>query len=180
MGRFAAKAAQGKFSNKVITTYKAYLDNPEIAKQEHPVTNRPASKPLYIRPFSLDLAASQLVKVSASETVITARLGAVNTGGNRAMATLSGTDSAFRLARFRPAKALIVTGVKTTGTREVSKTSGLPYKYYGGERTSIPFGQKSETETITEAFAAIYGAIRGTNPTAASPKVTLMPERYSP
>lgn len=180
MGRFAAKAAQGKFANKVITTYKAYLDNPEIAKQENPVLNRPKSKALYIRPFSIDLPATQFVKVSASETVITARLAAVNTGGTRALATLAGTDSAFRVDRFRPAKALIVVGRRATGTRQVSKTSGLPYKYYGGERTSIPFGQKADTETILEAFTAIQTAIQGATPTAASPIVTLMPERYSP
>lgn len=179
MGRFAAKAAQGKFANKVITTYKAYLDNPDLARQENPVLNRPKSRPLYIRPFSLDLAATQLVKVSASETVITARLGAVNTGGSRAVATLAGTDTAFRLDRFRPAKALIVVGRKATGTREISKTSGLPYKYYGGTRTSIPFGQATETETILEAFTAIQIAIEGATPTAGGPTVTLMPERYS-
>lgn len=179
MGRFAARAAQGKFANKVITTYKAYLDNPELAKQENPVLNRPKSRPLYIRPFSLDLTATQFVKVSASETVITARLGAVNTGGSRASVALAATDSAFRLDRFRPAKVLIAVGQKTTGTRQVSKTSGLPYKYYGGSRSSIPFGQKTETETIGEAFAVIETAIQGATPTAGGPEATLMPERYS-
>lgn len=179
MGRFAAKAAQGKFANKVVTTYKAYLDNPEIAKQENPVTNRPPSLPLYIEPFSFDLGENQYVKVSASDTVITARLGAVNTGGTRARKTIVGTDQAFRLDRFRPAKLLIVTGRKTTGTREVSKTSGLPYKYYGGNRSSIPFGRKADGEDQNQAFEIIKTAIRGETPNASSPIVTLMPERYT-
>lgn len=179
MGKFAAKAAQGKFANKVVTTYKAYLDNPEIAKQENPVTNRPPSKPLYIEPFSFDLAENQYVKVSASDTVITARLAAVNTGGVRAMETLASGNTAFRLDRFRPAKLLIVVGRKATGTREVSKTSGLPYKYYGGTRSSIPFGRKAAGEDQNQAFEIIKTAIRGATPTASSPIVTLMPERYT-
>lgn len=179
MGKFAAKAAQGKFANKVVTTYKAYLDNPEIAKQKNPVTNRPPSQSLYIEPFSFDLAETQYVKVSASSTVVTARLAAVNTGGTRIMTALANDAIAFRLDKFRPAKLLIVTGRNATGTREVSKTSGLPYKYYGGTRSSIPFGRKAAGEDQNQAFEIIKIAIRGTTPTASSPIVTLIPERYT-
>lgn len=179
MGRFAAKAAQGKFSNKVVTTYKAYLDNPEIAKQENPVLNRPPSQPLYIEPFSFDLATDQYAKVSASQPVVSARLSAVNTNGVRTVTTLATAETAFRIDRFRPAKIMIVEGRSATGTREVSKTSGLPYKYYGGRRTSIPFGRATAAEDQAQAFSIIRTAIIGATPNAASPIVTLQPERYT-
>ncbi len=179
MGRFAAKAAQGKFANKVVTTYKAYLDNPEIAKQENPVTNRPASQPLYIEPFSFDMPADYYVKVSASTPVVTARLAAINTGGVRTLATLATGDIGLRVARFRPAKIIITTGRRATGTREVSKTSGLPYKAYGGNRSSIPFGRATAAEEIAVAFNTIRNAILGT-PADPNLRVTLYPERYSP
>lgn len=180
MGKFAAKAARGKFANKVVTTYKAYLDNPAIAKQENPVRNRPKSQALYIDPFSFDLADRQVVKVSASSTVVTARLAAVNTGGTRASITLASDEAAFRIARFRPARVMIVTGRSSTGTDKISKTSGLPYRGYGGERSSIPFGRRTATEDEAQAFAAIRNAIIAGASATNAPLVTLSPEKYSP
>lgn len=179
MGRFAAKAAQGKHSNKVVTTYKAYLDNPEIARQDNPVRNRPPSQLLYIEPFSFDLAETQYVKVSASSTVVTARLSAVNTGGTRVMTTLASNDTGIRIARFRPAKLMILTGRSTTGTPKTSKTSGLPYKAYGGNRSSIPFGRKASGEDQNQAFDIIKAAIQQGQSATSMPIVTLMPEKYT-
>ncbi len=179
MGKFAAKAAQGKFSNKVITTYKAYLDNPEIAKQENPVLNRPPSQPIYIEPFSFDLAVDQYVKASASQTAVTTYLARVNTGGVRAAITQASGETSFRIDRFRPAKVQIKTGRSTTGTREISKTSGLPYKYYGGRNISIPFGRAIATEDQQQAFSVIKAAILSGASATNAPLVTLLPEKYT-
>lgn len=180
MGRFAAKAAQGKFSNKVVTTYKLYLDNPERAKQDNPVRNRPPSIPLYISPFSFDLTAAQTVKVSASQTVISSRLTHVNAGGVRALASMAPNTTALRVGEFRAARVIISTGRQATGIDKISKTSGLPYKSYGGNTESIPFGRKDSGEDQAQAFAAIKLSIQGSTITAATPRVTLMIEKYRP
>lgn len=173
MGKFAAKAARGRFANKVITTYKAYLDNPEIAKQDNPVTNRPKTQPLFLLPFIYDLPSNFFYQASASEPVISQYLSDVNTGGTRARETLTvGTQFPLQIAKFQPARIFIRTGRRSEGTRTISKTSGLPYKYYGGRSVSIPFGKANNTETLTEAFETIKAAIlQGTSPTTA-PLVT--------
>lgn len=179
MGRFAARAAQGKFSNKVITTYKAYLDNPEIAKQENPVLNRPPSVAVYIEPFSFDLATDQMAKVSTSQPSLTTYLNNVNAGGVRLTSTLASGETGFRVAKFRPARVQIKTGRSSTGTREISKTSGLPYKYYGGRSISIPFGRRAVGEDQQQAFDAIRASILTGASTTNPPLVTLSPEKYT-
>lgn len=179
MGRFALKASRGRFAQTVITTYTAYLNNPALAAQTHPVTNRPPSDPLFILPFTRGLPPNYFVRASCSRPVIATYLPRVNTGaGARALDSLNtGTQFSLRLDRFAAARINIRTGRTATGTQERSKTSGLPYKYYGGTSVSIPFGKANNTETIDQAFSAIRADIIGPTPSASSPLVTLVPER---
>lgn len=176
MGRFAAKAARGRFAQTVIAKYKAYLDNPEVAKQDNPVTNRPKSKRLYVLPFGITMPASVLAIASSSEPVITSYTSNVNAGGTRIKTALTNTEKALDLADFAAARVAIRTGRSATGTDKKSKTSGLPYKSYGGKSVSIAFGAKDATEDLKTAFTAIRASIlggAGSNP----PSVALIPEK---
>ena len=179
MGRFAAKASRGKFASTVVTGYKHYLDNPEVAKQDNPVRNRVKSKPLYIIPFGLTVPAKVFVTASASGDAITAYKAAANTGGARFKEQLdiAGGESSFKLAHYHAARVQICTGVADTGTPKKSKTSGLPYKSYGGHSKSIPFGRKTgSTETEQQAFDVIKEAINPGGQTKAT-LITLRPEK---
>lgn len=163
MGRVPRKALQGKHSAAVLAKYKAYLENPDIAKQDNPVTNRPKSKKLYLHPFDLGLPAKTYAIVSASVPVVTKYLLKVNTGGSRVKADIDTTgatpDVPLKLEGYRAARVVIRTGRSDTGTRKLSKTSGMPYKYYGGRSVSIPFGRKDDSETMLEAFEIIQEQI---------------------
>lgn len=178
MGRFAAKAATGKFSNLVVTTFKAYLDNPDVAKQDNPVTNRPKSQRLYIIPFTRQLPANYFAVASASQPVVAQYLTQVNTGaGSRTLDELNaGTQFAIKIDEFAAARVAIRTGRTETGTRKKSKTSGLPYKYYGGRSVSIPFGRGAAGESQQAAFEAIQADIAPPG-SANAPLVTLIPEK---
>lgn len=172
MGRFAAKAARSRFASTVITAYKRYLDNPEVAKQDNPVRNRVKSELMYITPFGITVPAKVLVIASASGDAINSYKEKVNTGGARFKQVLANDEFALKPAGYHAARVQIRTGVGDTGTDKKSKTSGLPYKSYGGHSKSIPFGQKTGAqEDEKNAFAVIKEAI---NPAASPVKGTLV------
>lgn len=183
MGRVPSKALQSKHSATVLAKYKAYLENPEIAKQDHPVTNRPASQELYITPFGLALPAKVFAICGASVTTVSTYLAKVNTGGSRTKETITTTgqtpEVGLKIEGYRAARVVVRTGRSKTGTRTLSKTSGMPYKYYGGKSQSIPFGRKDGTEEQKQAFDIIKAAIAPESGGESNPLVTLLPEKVS-
>lgn len=182
MGRVPTRALQGKHAATVLAKYEAYLKDPSIAKQSHPVTDRPKSEKLYLDPFGLTLPAHTYAIASASNSVITKYLDSVNTGGTRAKQEITTTGSnpeiALKLQGYRAARVVIRTGRSKTGTSVNSKTSGMPYKYYGGKSVSIPFGIQGTTETQEQAFQVIQAKIAPPKG-ADNPLVTLLKEQIS-
>lgn len=176
MGRFAAKAARGRFAQTVIAKYKAYLDDPSVAKQDNPVTNRTPSQKFYVIPFGITMPANVLAIASSTAAVVTEYKAKVNTGGTRIKETLTGTEKALPIQDFEAARIAIRTGRSATGTDKKSKTSGLPYKSYGGRSKSIAFGSKDGAEDMQTAFDLIRNAML-TGGSGTPPLVTLIPEK---
>jgi hypothetical protein len=180
MGRFAAKAARSKFASTVIAAYKNYLDHPEVARQDDPVKNRTKSEKMYLTPFGITVPAKVLVIASASGEAINAYGNKVNTGGARYKQALANDEFAVLPRHYHAARVQIRTGVADTGTPKKSKTSGLPYKSYGGSSKSIPFGQKAGSgEDEKNAFNIIKQAINPNANPVRGTLVTLIPERFS-
>jgi hypothetical protein len=132
---------------------------------------RQPSQKLYIDPFAIALSTGQLVQQSAALPSWT-KYAAAFTG--RAQATPP-TDAnlIIPLANYRAARVNITTGRSTTGTKKISRVTGMPYLDYGGASTSIPFGRRNETDTQAAAFTDLRTAILAT---AAGAIVTLKPE----
>jgi hypothetical protein len=118
---------------------------------------RPKSQKLYVDPFSIPLAASQVVEVSASEPAWTAYRPHI---GNRATATAPGNeDLIIPVADYAAPRVKITTGRRTTGTKKISRVTGLPYLDYGGKSVSVPFGRNAADDTVVTAFAEISARI---------------------
>lgn len=179
MGRIPVKGLKSKHAQSVLTKYEAYLANPSLAAQDHPLLNRPKSVPLYLTPFGLTVPAGIFVKASAFDPVVTEYVSFVNTGGTRVKQTLAATDNAYKFYHYHAPRVSIRTGRAATGTRVQSKTSGLPYKRYGGTSRSIPFGRSTANETQDHAFLAIKTAILARNDVAVPPLVTLIKEVFA-
>jgi hypothetical protein len=132
---------------------------------------RAASKILYIEPFGVKLGTDVEAQVSGALTTWSQRqaIFALHTKD-----TIANTVTPVKLEGFRAARAVITTGRATTGTRKVSKVTGMAYLDYKGTSTSLPFGRKNATETQAEAFdelkTALLGAVQGA-------LVTLQPEK---
>lgn len=131
---------------------------------------RPASQRLFVDPFGLDPGETTLAIVSAAQPTWNARK-AQFTGYT--VDTLASGIEAVKIAGYRAARVVITTGRAARGTRDVSRITGLAYLKYGGNSTSVPFGQKA-SETQQEAFADIrtdvLAAVNGA-------LVTLQPEK---
>jgi hypothetical protein len=135
--------------------------------------NRPVSQPLYIDPFNIALSTGQVVPQSASKPSWD-KYAAAFTGRTNATKPAD-ENNIIKLANFKAARVNILTGRSQSGTKKVSRVTGLPYLDYGGTSTSIPFGRKNETDTAAAAFLEIKTAIQTT---AAGAIVSLQPEKF--
>jgi hypothetical protein len=132
---------------------------------------RAASKILFIEPFGVKLGTDVEAQVSGASTTWGQRqaIFALHTKD-----TIANTVTPVKLDGFRAARAVITTGRSTTGTRKVSKVTGMAYLDYKGTSTSLPFGRKNATETQAEAFDELKTALISAIPGAL---VTLQPEK---
>jgi hypothetical protein len=132
---------------------------------------RAASKILFIEPFGVKLGTDVEAQVSGASTTWTQRqaIFALHTKD-----TIANTVTPVKLDGFRAARVVITTGRATTGTRKVSKVTGMAYLDYKGTSTSLPFGRKNATETQAEAFDELKTAVLSA---VAGALVTLQPEK---
>lgn len=139
--------------------------------------NRPALVPLYVEPFAIPLGDNVLVTASALEPAYNAFQG-LSAFSSRVNTTaeISSTETTIKMSSYSPPRVVRRSQTGTTGTRAVSKRTGLPYLKYNVESLSVPFGQgTSETETVLQAFTAIVAQARGQ---ATNLKFSLIDERY--
>jgi hypothetical protein len=120
---------------------------------------RPQSQKLFINPFGLNLATGQVVQTSAAQPAFNTYRTALGTRTKGAAP--SDENLIIKLANFRAARVIIKTGRSASGTAKTSKVTGQKYLSYGGKSTSLPFGQKGDTESDAQqaAFLEIRQAI---------------------
>ncbi len=134
---------------------------------------RPKSQKLYIDPFNIPLATGQVVEASAFEPAWTAYSTHI---GNRATATApANEDLIIPLENYYAARIKVTTGRRTTGTKKISKVTGLPYLDYGGKSVSVPFGRNAAGDAMITAFAEIRDRILVAVPGVL---VSLSPEKF--
>jgi hypothetical protein len=134
---------------------------------------RPKSNPLYIKPFNIPLADTQKVRVTAAIPTIAAY------GSNSEIASRTDAEPGAGVTLIKPegfsaARVVITSGRSANGTPKTSAVTKAKYLSYGGTSTSIPFGRKNATETLTAAFEAIKAQIIAANPAV---KVSLTREK---
>ena len=115
--------------------------------------NRPSNQFVFVDTFGLPLTAG----VKLRQSVRAIGYGTVSGFfGARVTATAPASASNILVVRgLRNPRVVITTGRDETGTEQTSEKTGLPYKSYGGNAISVPFGPATATETEGEAFAVI-------------------------
>lgn len=132
-------------------------------------TARPNSVVLYLEPFSVPLATAHIMRDSALQPAWQA-LSVIAPTQSHVSATL-GSDTAIDLKSYKAPRITRIT-LDATGSREVSKITGLPYLKYGNTSQSVPFGKATATDTVAEVASDLIAAY-----TDATHKARLVPER---
>lgn len=126
---------------------------------------------LFVTPFGVPLAATQVARVGATTRAWSAGSAAVGTRtdviGN------VGTDSVLRLADYRPAK-LEWQIQEANPRREQSEATGLFYIGYTAESNTVPFGKNGAADTYDDAITEILVTAEGLLTNA---NISFSPER---
>jgi hypothetical protein len=120
---------------------------------------RAKSIQVYVRPFAIDLPADVLVRQTCAEAAYNSYQGEF--AGN--IENAAGAATILKLDGFKAARAIITTGRSPNGQPKTSAVTGLKYLSYGGQSTSIPFGNNAAgTDQMLDVFnTAKAGIIAG-------------------
>jgi hypothetical protein len=115
--------------------------------------NRPPSLLVYVNPFRLPTKATARLE----ETVNSLRFAGVKAFMGDLVSEAAPADPEDIMIRegLLSPRVLIKTGVDAVGTQKISQITGLPYKDYGGEAVSVPFGMGATVDTPAAGYAAI-------------------------
>lgn len=158
---------------QAVDNYKTWLTNFDQRSQGIGDGNpRPASQPLYITPFAIELPTGCKVKQSASETAYNNYSSYL---GNKISITAP-TDGAniLKPAGYK-APRIIVRIAGTSKTTPTSAITGMKYLSYGGSSLSVPFGKGADTDQLQTVFNSLKTAIENGVPNS---KVGLKDEEY--
>lgn len=156
--------------------YKKWQDDPDLHSLGKPYKKRPPQTELFVNMFATAgvAAAANVFYASGAQSAAWTTYKPKFTGYTKE--TVPATGLTLELPRgARIARFSIKSGVLSAPVDKSSHITKRKYKSYGGESVSIPFGAKTATETIAEAYIAIKGSIT----IAAGTKVTLLPEKYN-
>ncbi|MGB5974517.1 MAG: hypothetical protein WBG38_14430 [Nodosilinea sp.] len=151
---------------RLLDYYSGQLEVDDNVGQGPP---RPASVVLYLEPFSVPLATAHVMRDSASQPAWQA-LSVIAPTQTHVSATL-GANTSINLRSYKAPRITRIT-LDPTGTRTLSKITGLPYLKYDNDSLSVPFGKGTSTDTVAEVASELIAAY--TDPTH---KARLIPER---
>jgi hypothetical protein len=153
--RYSRILEAAKLYSAVDNYIKYITDSTKRGARVGSGTPRKKSKTVFIRPFAIDLPADTYVRQTCAEAAFTSYGG--NFTGN--ITDSAGTATILKLADYKAARAVIVTG-RGNGVAKTSAVTGLKYLSYGGNSTSIPFGTNSSaTDQMLDVFNAAKTAI---------------------
>lgn len=145
------RGQRGDAAKKKYLDYLAGLNFEDKVGQGDP---RPAIVTLYVRSFNLALPATVYMQVSASSTAWS-KFKSKPSVSPRTKEELPNDATSIKVRGFVAARVHYREGVQASGTREVSRYTGLPYLDYGGKTLSVPFGRINPSDTFGLATAML-------------------------
>lgn len=168
--------------DEALRNYWAWKINPSAPSHNLPSTSeRPQGRqttPVYIKPFSVGLAANIFVKVTVSKRSDTAAGDAVKTACG--LVTLGDSDTGLPLKGFVPARVYWRSGRAATSTDRTSRITNQPYKSYytaTDEGFSVPYGAKG-TDSIAKRQTDIKVPVKALTDVGPDALITFSPEKY--
>lgn len=169
-------------SDERVRKYWEWKTNPSSTAHRLPAASKRTTDrkkdPRYILPFSLELAANQHAVVQVTKRTIAAAAAAAVTTllGYK---TLSATDKAIQIGRFKPAQVYWRKGAAAASAPRTSRITNQPYQSYyaaADEGFTASFGKSVAADTAAErqkAIGTVLTAIADVN------LVSFTSEKYS-
>jgi hypothetical protein len=129
---------RGKRGQPAKTRLLSYLNGDIELNYPERAGNRPEREVVWVVPFGIPVTAGSKL----SQYVNSQRFAGVSAfvAGFIDNAPPAAPANKIILRGVLAPRAAITTGRSTTGTSATSKVSGLPYKKYGGNSVTVPFG----------------------------------------
>lgn len=163
-----------------LAKYWRWRINPSLDSHDLPTASeRPNGRKLdevAIIPFGIDLPVNQYAKTTISKRSSTFISSGVKTALQ--IKDIVADTTAYRLARFRPAKVYARTGAAENPEERTSRITGRKYKSYyaaADQGYTMPFGSTEAASTVAERQAAISAAIKTQDATI--DLITFSPEK---
>jgi hypothetical protein len=175
MGRFTDIRRGGELNRK-LTRYTQYLQNPP-APRLNSRGDRDPSRLVYLNPFSIDIGTTEILEATANTegyTLLSTFINGTSTGAE--VAATRGDNTVKDVGRFRAAKVTVFQNATKTKTTPNSRFTGEPYLKYAGTTYSCPFGRKTATDDIQDAYRSIRAALKARTGLLVN-RVSLQPER---
>jgi hypothetical protein len=161
MGSRFSRVKQGAYLKSSLDNYIEYLQ--EAATRQPQVNSRgarPDQRYAYVVPFDKDIGTGKSIMISVavdSYNKLSPKINASGTGGEIIASASSG--DVVSGSGFSPARVVYFENANRTVTTPNSKFTGKEYLKYTGTRYSCPFGRKTATDDLFDAFAAIKSEI---------------------
>lgn len=161
-----------------LTNYTNYLQNaatrPSNIGQQGP---RDLSVEIYLKPFTQDVAADEVLLARCSAASQTAMLATMDTITGAMVDTTIGANSLVAIPGFSASRAIMFMNATRSVAVETSDVTGLKYLKYNGTRYSVPFGATADTDDEMDVFLEIKAALLAANSTAETLRVNLSREK---
>lgn len=170
MGRFR-DVRRGARLNEALTNYQAYLARsvstalPNYKAKANPIA-------LQITPFGFDLPTGSFARVNGNEGWATVNGMA---GVTNATTVAPAGANANQIRGFRPARVTWFRSTTKSVTNEQSRYTLQTYRKYTGDRFSMPFGQRADTDREFEVADKIKTALKS-DPAYVISRVSITPE----
>lgn len=160
-----------------LDNYVEYLRNPANRTTKRMVGGTRGARrsvvPAAVKPFGIELAAGEYLRVTISASSNTALATAISTRTFISGANLTG---ATKLSKFSPARVNAFFGSGTASYAQ-SKVTKLWYLKYEGDSHSAPFGALTDTEEEQIGSRAVRAAVITAGGSADIKRVSITPEK---
>lgn len=181
MGRRYSDIRRATQLKDALDNYVAYLSTPR-APRLNTRGARDNSKVVFLAPFTTTVADTEVIQARVNPAHFT-KLGALinGTGTGAEVLEANGTKNIVDLGRFSAARVVLFQNATRSVTVSTSDVTRNQYLKYAGERFSCPFGQKTTTSDMIDAYLNVKAAVLASTSvaSAAVKRVSLIREKAS-
>ncbi|MEA5449712.1 hypothetical protein VB780_14100 [Leptolyngbya sp. CCNP1308] len=138
---------------------------------------RDLSKIVYLKPFTIDVAADEVVTARCNPEHYNQLGATINASSIAAVDDAIGANTIVGIPKFSPARVVLFRNATRSVTVATSDVTGLQYLKYNRDRYSVPFGATADIDDMMDSFLDVKARLLTVNAAAAVKRVSLVREK---